>query len=55
MFCTQQVSQNFLVYPGMAGNNSEEQFRASGAYIFRPNATEPQEITNKVNVVTVEG
>ncbi|XP_063885164.1 lysosomal alpha-mannosidase-like isoform X4 [Scylla paramamosain] len=49
------VSQNFLVYPGMAGNNTKEQYRASGAYIFRPNATEAREIAKKVNVVTVEG
>lgn len=49
------VSQNFYVYPGMAGNNTKERFRASGAYIFRPNSTEPTEVANKVDVVTVEG
>lgn len=35
----QNVEQQLLFYPGMAGNNSRFEFRASGAYIFRPNGT----------------
>ncbi|MPC27361.1 Lysosomal alpha-mannosidase [Portunus trituberculatus] len=49
------VSQTFLVYPAMAGNNTKEQYRASGAYIFRPNVTEAKEIASKVNVISVKG
>lgn len=33
------VHQDLLYYPGMVGNNSRFEFRASGAYIFRPNGT----------------
>lgn len=50
-----QVSQNFFAYTAMAGNNREEQFRASGAYIFRPNGTEAIPIADKAEVTTVEG
>lgn len=49
------VSQNFFVYTAMAGDNSKEQFRASGAYIFRPNGTEAIPIADKAEVTTVEG
>ncbi|RWS08571.1 lysosomal alpha-mannosidase-like protein [Dinothrombium tinctorium] len=33
------AKQSFKWYQGMAGNNSKSVFRASGAYIFRPNGT----------------
>ncbi|KAG0712701.1 Lysosomal alpha-mannosidase [Chionoecetes opilio] len=49
------VSQNFFVYAGMSGNNSKEDFRASGAYIFRPNGSEAAKVSDKVEVVTIEG
>lgn len=35
----QTVLQEVLFYPGMAGNNTRFEYRASGAYIFRPNGT----------------
>ena len=35
------MTQELLFYPGMAGDNSEFDLRASGAYIFRPDGTEP--------------
>ncbi|KAL8603557.1 hypothetical protein ACOMHN_022509 [Nucella lapillus] len=35
------VTQSLMYYYGDAGNNSEPQFQASGAYIFRPNGTAP--------------
>ena len=35
----QSVQQQLLFYPAMEGNNSRFEFRASGAYIFRPNGT----------------
>lgn len=34
------LKQNFYYYVGMAGNNSEFRWRASGAYVFRPNTSE---------------
>lgn len=33
------IHQQLLFYPSMAGNNSLFEFRASGAYIFRPNGS----------------
>ena len=33
------LKQELLFYRGMAGNNTEFEYRASGAYIFRPNGT----------------
>ncbi|ODN03792.1 Lysosomal alpha-mannosidase, partial [Orchesella cincta] len=33
------VNQNFYYYLGMAGNNSKFAWRASGAYVLRPNTT----------------
>ncbi|CAL8087779.1 unnamed protein product [Orchesella dallaii] len=33
------VKQNFYYYLGMAGNNSKFAWRASGAYVLRPNTT----------------
>ncbi|OQV16531.1 Lysosomal alpha-mannosidase [Hypsibius exemplaris] len=34
------ISQTFNTYTGLAGDNSNETKRASGAYIFRPNCTD---------------
>ncbi|XP_076327158.1 LOW QUALITY PROTEIN: lysosomal alpha-mannosidase-like [Tachypleus tridentatus] len=49
------VKQFFYWYQGMSGNNSEAQFRASGAYIFRPNGTTPYPIDGNVTVTVVTG
>ncbi|XP_022237398.1 lysosomal alpha-mannosidase-like [Limulus polyphemus] len=49
------VKQSFYWYNGMNGNNSEAKFRASGAYIFRPNGTTPYPIDNNVTVTLVTG
>ena len=49
----QRVHQQLLYYPGMAGNNSRFEFRASGAYIFRPNGTAvPLESANQITTVS---
>ncbi|KAB7500476.1 Lysosomal alpha-mannosidase [Armadillidium nasatum] len=34
-----RVSQDWMWYAGMAGNNTESIYRASGAYIFRPDGS----------------
>ncbi|KAL7642572.1 UNVERIFIED_CONTAM: hypothetical protein RMT77_007133 [Armadillidium vulgare] len=34
-----EVSQDWMWYAGMAGNNTESIYRASGAYIFRPDGS----------------
>ncbi|XP_035227790.1 lysosomal alpha-mannosidase-like isoform X2 [Stegodyphus dumicola] len=49
------VNQSFYWYRGMNGNNSEFQFRASGAYIFRPNGTEPLPLGNNVDITLING
>lgn len=49
------VNQSFYWYRGMNGNNSEFQLRASGAYIFRPNGTEPIPLGNNVTLTLVNG
>ena len=36
------VNQRIMYYFGFSGNNSKDEFRASGAYCFRPNETEPR-------------
>lgn len=38
---TISLSQDFVYYVGHKGNNSKSEFQASGAYIFRPNQSEP--------------
>lgn len=54
----QTVLQEMLFYPSMAGNNTRFEYRASGAYIFRPNGTAlpigpvSQLITVSGNVIT---
>ncbi|XP_042239009.1 lysosomal alpha-mannosidase-like isoform X2 [Homarus americanus] len=50
-----KVNQTFLRYAGMSGNNHNEDHRASGAYIFRPNGTSAQEISAKANITIIEG
>ncbi|GJQ67661.1 hypothetical protein Trydic_g16491 [Trypoxylus dichotomus] len=38
---TLEVSQNFMFYNGANGSNTEDIYRASGAYIFRPAGVTP--------------
>ena len=49
------VKQSYLYYKGMAGNNMEANDRASGAYIFRPNGTQPIPVGNQVTAEFVRG
>ncbi|KAG8181687.1 hypothetical protein JTE90_014820 [Oedothorax gibbosus] len=49
------INQSFYWYQGMSGNNREFQYRASGAYIFRPNGTSPIPLGNNVTVTFVNG
>ncbi|XP_064458044.1 lysosomal alpha-mannosidase-like isoform X2 [Ornithodoros turicata] len=44
------VKQSFYYYKGMAGDNENFDRRASGAYIFRPNGTEPIPVGQKVEL-----
>lgn len=54
---THKLVQNFVMYQGFFGNNSGVENRASGAYIFRPDAAAPiTEIgTDDVTVSVVRG
>ena len=36
-----RLNQQFCIYQSMKGNNSDSQFQASGAYIFRPQSSSP--------------
>lgn len=44
-----KVSQDWLWYAGMKGNNAIASWRASGAYIFRPDGI-PHLFTDKVKI-----
>ena len=48
-------SQEFMYYIGHRGNNSEFDFRASGAYIFRPESQEPVKLGLPLSVSVQEG
>uniref|UniRef100_A0A1W7RA88 Alpha-mannosidase n=1 Tax=Hadrurus spadix TaxID=141984 RepID=A0A1W7RA88_9SCOR len=50
-----KVNQSFYWYHGMNGNNSEFKFRASGAYIFRPNGTDPYPLGDNVTMHIFKG
>ena len=49
------IHQQLLFYPAMAGNNSRFEWRASGAYIFRPNGTAAVELGYVSQLTTVSG
>lgn len=49
------VNQSFYWYRAMNGNNSQFDFRASGAYIFRPNGTSPISVGTNVTVSVLKG
>lgn len=54
-FSFPQVNQTYMWYAGMSGNNSQEEFRASGAYIFRPDGAHAQPVAAAANVTIVQG
>lgn len=49
------ITQSFYWYRAMNGNNSDFDFRASGAYIFRPNGTSPISLGTNVTVSVLKG
>lgn len=49
------MNQTYLWYAGMSGNNSQEEFRASGAYIFRPDGANAKPVAAAANVTIVQG
>ena len=49
------LKQSYLYYKGMSGNNMDANDRASGAYIFRPNGTQPYPVGNQVTAEFVRG
>lgn len=49
------VNQSYYWYRAMNGNNSEFRFRASGAYIFRPNGTDPHILNANVSYQSYVG
>lgn len=50
-----KVHQTFLWYAGMSGDNSQEEKRASGAYIFRPNGTFAHPVSTFTNTSVIQG
>ena len=50
-----KISQDFSFYRGAVGNNSQPQYRASGAYIFRPVSQEPTPVGNPVSAYMIRG
>lgn len=50
-----QVSQSFHYYKAMNGDNVKFDRRASGAYIFRPNGTLSESLSDNVRVTVVKG
>lgn len=51
----EMFKQQLLFYRGMSGNNSRFEFRASGAYIFRPNGTEAFPLQPVTKLTTIFG
>lgn len=47
------VTQQLLFYVGMRGNNSEPRFTASGAYLFRPNQSEPFRLSENASLTVI--
>ena len=48
-------TQEYFYYIGHRGNNTEFDFRASGAYIFRPESSDPIKLKNPTEVRVEEG
>ncbi|XP_065289713.1 lysosomal alpha-mannosidase-like [Dermacentor albipictus] len=51
---TMRVNQSFYWYHGHPGNNTQFKYRASGAYIFRPEEQEPLPVADKAELVHIE-
>jgi len=49
------LKYELMYYPGHRGNNSEFEFRASGAYIFRPGQDEPVSLGSPVQISLISG
>ncbi|UJR22329.1 hypothetical protein I4U23_025391 [Adineta vaga] len=49
------ASQGLYWYSSCPGNNSESQFQASGAYIFRPIASDPQPVSGNRSITCIKG
>ncbi|UJR26763.1 hypothetical protein I4U23_008078 [Adineta vaga] len=47
-------SQGFYWYQGFAGNNSQSEFQASGAYIFRPFSPSPQPVSTTRSITCIK-
>ena len=50
-----KISQDFSFYRGAVGNNSQPQYRASGAYIFRPVSQQPSSLGDPVSAYMIRG
>ncbi|CAF3547776.1 unnamed protein product [Rotaria sp. Silwood1] len=48
------TSQGFYWYTSFSGNNSGSEFQSSGAYIFRPNSTDSQPVSNKRSITCIK-
>ncbi|CAF1087368.1 unnamed protein product [Rotaria sordida] len=48
------TAQGFYWYTSFAGNNSRAEFQASGAYIFRPNSSDPQPVSTKRSITCIK-
>ena len=51
---TASVQQSLLYYKAFKGNNAKDKTQASGAYIFRPNGSEPIVIGDSVKVQVIK-
>ena len=49
------LQYELMYYPGHRGNNSEFEFRASGAYIFRPEQDDPVSLGDPLEVSQISG
>lgn len=50
------MTQNFFYYTGAVGNNSDPEYRSSGAYIFRPTSDKAQNVSGtEAEITTFEG
>ena len=50
-----EVKMELLYYKGHRGNNSEFEFRASGAYIFRPDGDQAEPFGDPLDTLVTEG